>query len=77
MSNLPEIIKALDLEKGDAAEGMGISRQTLWRISEGKLEPTRPTIVGILTFLNRPEHLERLGRTQPITFEELFTEAAA
>lgn len=76
MSNLPNIISALGVEKGDAADGMGISRQTLWRISEGKLEPTRPVIVGILDFLNRPEHLEKLGRPHPFTFEEIFSAAA-
>jgi DNA-binding XRE family transcriptional regulator len=77
MSNLPRILEGIGVDRGDAARGIGISRQTLWRMATGKLEPTRPVILRTLSFLNAPENLKRLGRRKPLSFEEVFGGRAA
>ena len=75
MSNLDGLLDQIGVEARDAAKGIGIARQTLWRIARGKQEPTRPVIVRTLSFLNRPENLKRLGRKRPLSFEEVFGQA--
>ncbi len=77
MSNLDGLLDQIGVEAGDAAKGIGIARQTLWRIARGKQEPTRPVIVRTLSFLNRPENLRKLGRRKPLSFEEVFGSKAA
>lgn len=59
------------------AREIGISRQYLYELQDGKQAPTAPVIVRLLAFFNRPENLKKMGRTRkPVTFEELFSEAA-
>lgn len=77
MRNLPPLIEQLGLDRATAAKGIGVSRSTLWRMAEGKLEPTRPVILRTLSFLNRPENLRKLGRRKPLSFEEVFGSKAA
>lgn len=77
MGNLDGLLERIGVETGDAAKGIGIARQTLWRIKEGRQEPTRPVILRTLAFLNRPEHLRKLGRKRPLSFEDVFGREAA
>lgn len=75
--SLRELLDRVGKPRTDAAKSIGISRQYLYEIEKGNQEPTRPVIVAILAFLNSDDHLARLGRTEPIRFEELFGEVAA
>ena len=74
---LSTILDELAVPRVRIAELAGTSRQHLYRIENGESEPTSAVIAGLLAALNRPEHLEKLGRSAPITFEELFGEVAA
>ena len=64
------------ISQADAARAMGVSPATASRVFNGERRLALDPAVKLLAFLNRPEHLEKLGRTTPITFEELFSEAA-
>lgn len=55
---------------------MEVSPATASRVFGGERKLGLEPAARLLAALNRPEHLEKLGRTSPITFEELFTEAA-
>ena len=65
------------ISQADAARAMDVSPATASRVFNGERKLGLEPAARLLSFLNRPEHLARLGRTAPITFEELFTEAAA
>lgn len=73
--SLRAILTKIDVSRTDAAREIGISRQYLFSVEKGEQEPTRPVILGILSFLNRPENLKRLGRKRPLSFEEVFGQA--
>lgn len=73
MKDIGSILEDLGTPKGLMAKEMGLSRSYLYDITSGKRQPTVPVIGRVLSFLNRPENLRKLGRRKPLTFEELFT----
>lgn len=69
-----DIKKALDDVGGTRkaiAAAVGVSRQHLYEIERGKVEPGSRVIARLLSFLNRPEHLRKLGRRRPLTLDDL------
>lgn len=59
------------------AKEMGLSRSYLYDIASGKRQPTVPVVGRVLSFLNRPENLRKLGRRKPLSFEDVFGSKAA
>jgi DNA-binding XRE family transcriptional regulator len=72
---LKEALDAIGSTRTAAADQIGISRQYLYALQCGEKDPTSTVIGNILAFLNRPEHLRKLGRRRPVTFEDLFAPA--
>jgi transcriptional regulator with XRE-family HTH domain len=72
MKDIGSLLECLGQGKGLAAKEMGLSRSYLYDIASGKRQPTVPMVGRVLTFLNRPEHLRKLGRRKRLTFEEVF-----
>lgn len=68
--NLSEALS--QFPKGDVATATGASERTVRRWAAGSHEPTGTHLVRILSFLNRPENLKRLGRRRRLSFEEVF-----
>lgn len=66
------LTKEAGLTQAEAARAMGVSPATASRVFNGERRLALEAAVRLLSFLNRPEHLSRLGRQTPITFEELF-----
>lgn len=70
---LHALLKPLAMKKADIAAAVSARPETLSRWLSGKHVPSGRSSRRLLTFLNRPENLKRLGRRKPVTFEELFT----
>ena len=64
--------------RGEVAEAVGASERTVRRWEKGSHAPQTNHLLAIVSFLNRPEHLKRLGRRPPLTLADLVgkTEAA-
>jgi transcriptional regulator with XRE-family HTH domain len=77
MKDIGAILDSLGRPKGLMAKEMGLSRSYLYDITSGKRQPTVPVIGRVLSFLNRPENLRKLGRRKPLSFEEVFGSKAA
>ena len=75
--SLRSFLTRIDVSRTAAAREIGISRQYLSSLERGAQEPTRTVIVSVLSFLNRPENLRKLGRRKPLSFEEVFGREAA
>lgn len=75
--SLRTLLTRIDVSRTAAAREIGISRQYLSSIEKGDQEPTRPVIVRMLSFLNRPENLRKLGRRKPLSFEDVFGQRSA
>lgn len=69
---LREILQRIGARQKDLAEATGLSEAEISRTLKGERDLKVRRTVEILAFLNRPEHLARLGRSEAITFEELF-----
>jgi transcriptional regulator with XRE-family HTH domain len=77
-NNLRPLIEKLETPKAEVARAAGISRGHLHRVLTGRSDPTSTVVGGLLSFLNNPENLRKLGRRKPLSFEEVFgAEAAA
>lgn len=74
---LGDILQRGEIKQRELAEALGISRENVSRWVNGHHVPAGDTTAKILGFINRPEHLERLGRAEPFRFEELFSDEAA
>jgi transcriptional regulator with XRE-family HTH domain len=59
----------------EVAAALGASERTVRRWAAGTNTPTGSHLARILSFLNRPEHLKKLGRRKPLTLEEIFAPA--
>jgi len=68
---LGDLIQPLGIKKQDLAEAVGARRETVSRWLGGKHVPSGENLVSLLRFLNRPEHLKRLGRRRPLTLDDL------
>ena len=77
MARLKQLLGEIGVRQRDLAAGLMLSESEVSRTVNGERDLSVGRALAILTFPNRPEHLARLGRTAPITFEELFSEAAA
>lgn len=73
--SLDETIKSLGVKKTEVAEAVGARPETLSRWLSGTNAPTSEHASALLDFLNRPQHLKKLGRKKPFTFPELFEAA--
>lgn len=76
-SSLKPTLKALRVPQATFASAIGTRPETVCRWINHGQRPRADYIARILSFLNRPVHLEQLGRTEPFRFEELFFEEAA
>ena len=76
MARLKQLLGEIGIRQRDLAAGLMLSESEISRTVNGERDLSVERALSILAFVNRPEHLERLGRTAPITFEELFSEAA-
>jgi len=72
MKDISSVLETLGIPKGLMAKEIGISRSYFYDVVTGKRQPTAPVVGRLLSFLNRPENLKKLGRRKPVTFEELF-----
>lgn len=71
------VLEGAGVRRTEVAKEVGIHRSHLYRIEHGLREPTAPVISSLLSFLNRPENLRKLGRRKPLSFEEVFGAKAA
>ena len=58
--------------RAEVALAIGATERTVRRWAAGANVPTGDHLVRILSFLNGPERLRKLGRRKPLTFEEVF-----
>ena len=66
---LREILDRNRLEQKDVAEGIGVSRQTVWLWCSGQSVPGGENLVNLLAFLQRYEPTLSLGDLlQPTAF---------
>ena len=77
MIDLNETLQKLEISQGEIAAAVGISRQHMYDLRHRRAEPGARVVGQILSFLNRPEHLRKLGRRKPLTFEEVFAATKA
>lgn len=76
MVTLKRALQDIGARQRDLAEATGLSEAEISRTLSGTRDLKVRRAVEILAFVNRPEHLQKMGRISPVTFEELFTEAA-
>ncbi len=76
-ATLDDAIKTLGIKKLDLAEAVGVRPETVSRWLAGKNDPWGAHAGRVLSFLNRPENLRKLGRRKPLSFEEVFGSKAA
>lgn len=69
---LDETVKRLGIKKLDLAEAVGVRPETVSRWLAGKNDPWGAHAGRVLSFLNRPENLRKLGRRKPLSFEDVF-----
>lgn len=72
MTQVKAMLKALGLRQRDLVKALNVGDEEISRWLNGVYMPSAPRTAQILRFLNQPEHLERLGRNEPIRFEDLF-----
>lgn len=77
MVTLKNLLQDIGARQRDLADATGLSEAEISRTLSGARDLKVRRAKEILSFLNRPEHLSRLGRQTPITFEELFGQEAA
>lgn len=63
--------------RAEVAAAVGASERTVRRWANGSHDPQSAHLAGIVSFLNRPENLRKLGRRKPLSFEEVFGSKAA
>jgi hypothetical protein len=59
-------------DPAEVAEAVGATDRSVRRWRSGSNVPAGAHLGRLLSFLNRPENLKKLGRRKPVTFEELF-----
>ncbi len=72
MTQIKPLLVRLGVKQTDLAEALDVNKQEVHKWLSGRHDPRARTVAEILRFLNRPEHLEKLGRSEPIRFEDLF-----
>ncbi len=68
---LEALIQPLGIMKKDLAAAIGARPETVSRWLSEKHTPSGDNMVSLLRFLNRPEHLRKLGRRRPLTLDDL------
>lgn len=63
--------------RGEVAEAVGASERTVRRWAAGSHAPQAGHLLAIVAFLNRPEHLKRLGRRRRLTLDDLVVNGKA
>lgn len=74
---LEALVTPLGIQKQAFAAEIGARPETVSRWFSGKNVPSGKNFGRILSFLNRPENLRKLGRRKPLSFEEVFGSKAA
>lgn len=60
----------------EIATATGATGRSARRWRAGRNIPTGANLDRLLSFLNRPENLKKLGRRKPVSFGDLFSKAA-
>ncbi len=67
---LREALKEAGIRQVEIAEAIGAPAETVNRWFNGRHFPSGRHLPALLSFLNQPRVLKRLGRTKPIAIDE-------
>ena len=73
---LRDALQSCGISQTDLAREVGARPETVSRWVAGRMVPRAETVASLLAVFNRPENLRKLDRRTPVTFADLFSEAA-